>query len=65
MALDTEKIRHEIREFLSDNGKSRSKDIADRVLSLGIGSEKTVYHEIKEMWISGELDKTEKEDEQK
>ena len=59
MALDTEKIRHKIRQFLSSQGKSRSKDIADFVLSQGIGSEKTVYHEIKEMWRSGELDKTE------
>jgi len=59
MALDTEKIRHEIREFLSENGRSRGKAIADHVLSLGLGSEKTVYHEIKEIWKSGELDKTE------
>jgi len=59
MALDTEKIRHEIREFLSENGKSRGKSLADHVLSLGIGSEKTVYREIKEMCNSGELNKTE------
>ena len=59
MALDTEKIRHKIRQFLASQGKSRSKNIADFVLSQGIGSEKTVYHEIKEMWRSGELDKTE------
>jgi len=59
MALDTEKIRHEIRQFLSSQGKSRSKDIADFVLEQGIGSEKTVYNEIKEMWKSGELYKTE------
>ena len=59
MALDTEKIRHEIREFLSSEGKSRSKEIADYVLLQGIGSEKTVYNEIKEMWRSGELDRTE------
>jgi len=59
MALDTEKIRREVRQFLSEEGKSRSKDIADHVLSQGIGSEKTVYNEMKEMWKSGELDKTE------
>lgn len=59
MALDTRKIRHEIRKFLSENGTSRGKAIADHVLSLGIGSEKTVYREIKEMCNSGELNKTE------
>jgi len=59
MALDTEKIRHKIRIFLGEGGKSRSKDIADHVLAQGIGSEKTVYNEIKEMCLSGELNKTE------
>jgi len=54
-----EEIRHEIREFLSVNGKSRGKTIADHVILKGIGSEKTVYREIKEMWKSGELNKTE------
>jgi len=59
MALDTEEIRHKITVFLGDEGKSRSKDIADHVLAQGIGSEKTVYNEIKEMWKSGILNKTE------
>ena len=59
MALDTEEIRHEIREFLKSNGRSRGKTMADHVIFQGIGSEKTVYREIKEMTQSGELDKFE------
>ena len=54
-----EEIRREIRKFLSVNGKSRGKAIADHVILEGIGSEKTVYREIKEMCTSGELHKTE------
>jgi len=59
MGLDTQKIRHEIREYLKINGRSRGKTIADHVILQGIGSEKTVYREIKEMCNSGELNKTE------
>jgi len=52
-------IRHKIREFLTANGKSRGKAIADYLIAHQIGSEKTVYREIKAMWTSGELYRTE------
>jgi hypothetical protein len=57
MGLDSEKIRHEIRRNLR-NGRSRSKKLADSVLKK-VGSEKTVYREIKAMYESGEIRKIE------
>lgn len=57
MALDSEKIRHEIRHILQ-GGQTRSKDLADRVIQK-VGSEKTVYREIKLMYDSGEIKKNE------
>ena len=57
MGLDTRKIRHEIRRILK-NGPTRSKDLADNVIKK-VGSEKTVYREIKAMNISDEIKKNE------
>jgi len=57
MGLDTMEIRHEIRDILS-GGAARSKDLADRVIRK-VGSEKTVYREIKLMCESGEIKKNE------
>jgi hypothetical protein len=59
MSLDSDKIRQEIRKFLQSNGRSRSKKLADEVIKK-VGSEKTVYREIKLMYESGEIKKTEK-----
>jgi len=53
MALDTEKIRHEIRHVLK-SGRTRGKKLADQVMEK-IGSEKTVYREIQQMHDSGEI----------
>ena len=59
MGLDTREIRHEIREYLKIKGRSRGKAIADHVIFQGVGSEKTVYREIKEMTQAKELEKFE------
>ncbi|MDE1769026.1 MAG: hypothetical protein KGI28_00550 [Thaumarchaeota archaeon] len=59
MGLDSDKIRHEIREYLESHGRTRSKKLADEVMKK-VGSEKTVYREIKSMYNSGELKKSEK-----
>jgi len=53
MALDSEKIRHEIRHIL-EFGRTRGKKLADQVMKK-IGSEKTVYREIQKMVDSGEI----------
>jgi len=58
MALDTIEIRSEIRRILESGGKLRSKELAEEVMKK-IGSEKTVYREIKKMAESGELQKFE------
>jgi len=57
MGLDTREIRHEIRRILR-SGPARSKDLADKVIKK-VGSEKTVYREIKLMCESGEIKKNE------
>ena len=49
MALDSDKIRREIRNILTKNGPTRGKELADQVIGKGIGSQKTVYREIKTM----------------
>ena len=58
MALDTRKIRHEIRQILQREGRTRSKKIADQVIRK-VGSEKTVYREIKNLCDLGEIRKIE------
>ena len=58
MALDSSKIRHEIRRILTENGRTRGKELADEVVET-VGSEKTVYREIKAMYDEGELERTE------
>jgi len=57
MGLDSDKIRHEIREILR-SGHTRGKQLADQVIEK-IGSEKTVYREMKNMCDSGEIRKIE------
>jgi len=57
MALDSEEIRHEIREILK-SGRTRGKKLADQIIEK-IGSEKTVYREIRLMCDSGEIRKME------
>ncbi len=49
MALDSAEIRREIRNILTKNGPTRGKELADQVIGKGIGSQKTVYREIKTM----------------
>jgi len=49
MALDSVEIRREIRNILTKNGSTRGKELADQVIGKGIGSQKTVYREIKTM----------------
>ena len=58
MSLDTKEIRNEIRRLLELNGRMRSKQLADEVMKK-VGSEKTVYREIKKMEESGILQKFE------
>ena len=58
MALDSSKIRRKIRRILTENGRTRGKELADEVVKT-IGSEKTVYREIKAMYDEGELERTE------
>jgi len=52
MGLDTEEIRNEIKRILEGEGSHRSKRLADEVVKK-VGSEKTVYREIKAMAESG------------
>jgi len=49
MALDSAEIRREIRNILTKNGPTRAKELADQVIGKRIGSQKTVYREIKTM----------------
>ena len=49
MALDSAEIRREISNILSKNGPTRGKELADQVIGKGIGSQKTVYREMKTM----------------
>ncbi len=49
MALDSAEIRREIRNILTKNGPTRGKELADQVIGKRIGSQKTVYREIKTM----------------
>ena len=49
MALDSDEIRREITNILRKNGRVRGKKLADQVIGKGIGSQKTVYREIKTM----------------
>jgi len=58
MGLDTTEIRHEIRQILRSEGRTRSKKIADQVMKK-VGSEKTVYREIKNLCNLGEIRKIE------
>ena len=58
MTLDSSNIRHEIRRILTESGRTRGKELADEVIEI-VGSEKTVYREIKAMYEEGELERTE------
>jgi len=59
MGVDSEKIRHEIIKILETAGKTRSKKLAEMVfIEKGVGSEKTVYREIKAMKENGDIRKT-------
>jgi len=49
MALDSAEIRREIINILTKNGPTRGKKLADQVIEKGIGSQKTVYREMKTM----------------
>ena len=57
MAIDSNEIRNEIIRILEEYGSHRSKRLADEVVKK-VGSEKTVYREIKAMAESGEIRKT-------
>ena len=57
MGIDSNEIRNEIIRILEEYGSHRSKRLADEVVKK-VGSEKTVYREIKEMANSGEIRKT-------
>ncbi|KAF6249863.1 hypothetical protein HX860_05190 [Marine Group I thaumarchaeote] len=57
MGLDTEEIRNEIKRILEREGIHRSKRLADEVVKK-VGSEKTVYREIKAMAESGVIQRT-------
>ncbi len=59
MALDSAEIRREIRNILTKNGPTRGKELADQVIGKGIGSQKTVYREIKTMRDDELLERTE------
>jgi len=58
MTLDSSDIRHEIRRILTENGRTRGKELADEVIKT-VGSEKTVYREIKAMYDEGVLERIE------
>ncbi len=57
MAIDSNEIRNEIIRILKEYGSHRSKRLADEVVKK-VGSEKTVYREIKAMAVSGEIRQT-------
>jgi len=57
MAIDSNEIRNEIIRILEEYGSHRSKRLADEVVKK-VGSEKTVYREIKAMTVSGEIRQT-------
>jgi len=59
LGLDSEKIRHELREFLKSNGPTRARSLANHIVEKLNVSEKTVYREIKELTKSGEFKKSE------
>jgi len=59
MVLDSDEIRRKITDILTRNGRTRGKDLADQVIESGIGSQKTVYHEIKTMCDDGLLERNE------
>jgi len=59
LGLDSEKIRREIMSILEGEGSMRSKKLAEKVfIEKGIGSEKTVYRELKAMTENGNVRKT-------
>lgn len=59
MALDSAEIRREISNILTKNGSTRGKELADQVIGKGIGSQKTVYREMKTMCVDELLERIE------
>ena len=57
MGIDSNEIRNEIIRILEEYGSQRSKKLADQVLQK-VGSEKTVYREIKAMAENGRIRRT-------
>ena len=56
MASDSEIIKTEIIRVLNENGKTRGKDLVDRVTKK-VGNEKMVYREISSLVESGQIEK--------
>lgn len=56
MAIDSEQIRNEIKRILEGDGPTRSAKLVAQVVQV-VGSEKTVYREIKRMVVDGEIRK--------
>ena len=56
MDKNSEIIRTEIIRVLNENGKTRGRDLAKRVIQK-VGNEKTVYREISALVESGEIEK--------
>jgi len=56
MASDSEIIKTEIIRVLNENGKTRGKDLVDRVVKK-VGNEKMVYREISSLVESGQIEK--------
>ncbi len=59
MGLDSDEIRRKITNILIKNGLTKGKVLADQVIESGLGSQKTVYHEIKTMCDDGLLKRNE------
>lgn len=57
MGLHTEKIRSEIKRILAGEGTMRSARLADKI-EVVVGSEKTIYREIKAMAENGDIRRT-------
>lgn len=56
MVSDSEIIKTEIIRVLNENGKTRGKDLVDRVVKK-VGNEKMVYREISSLVESGQIEK--------
>ena len=57
MGVDSDEIRNEIKRILEKEGSFRSKKLADEVVKK-VGSEKTIYREIKAMAENGDIRRT-------